>query len=171
MRPSVEETCLRIATVVAERGTCVRRKVGCVLVDGFGHILSTGYNGVARGQAHCSDTPCPGSKLPSGTGLDKCEAIHAEQNALLQCRDTQQIEACFTTVSPCLHCVKLLMNTGCKSIVFLEAYANMAESRNLWWSSRKDVVSTSHGRLMTTWVHWNIATQAVHPKQFGNISW
>ena len=83
MRPSRGETMLKIASTIAERSTCARRKVGCVLVDINGRVLSMGHNGVAKGQVHCIDTPCPGANCPTGTGLEKCEAIHAEANALM----------------------------------------------------------------------------------------
>lgn len=130
-RPERDEYFLAMAALVSLRATCRRRRVGCVLVDNHRHVLATGYNGVARGRDHCLDTPCLGADLPSGTGLDKCEAIHAEQNAMLQCKDTQAIETAYITVSPCVTCVKLLMNTGCKRIVFLENYTQLA-ARELW---------------------------------------
>ena len=127
---------LKMATLVAERGTCVRRRVGCVLVNHRRHVLATGYNGVAAGLPHCIDAPCAGATCPSGSGLDKCEAIHAEQNALLQCRDVYSIDTCYTTLSPCMHCLKLLLNTSCKRIVFAEEYVDDNPKR-LWTSSRR----------------------------------
>lgn len=154
MRPSIHETFIKVAEVIAERGTCARRKVGCVLTDVKGRIIATGYNGPARGLAHCTDTPCQGANCPSGQGLDKCEAIHAEQNALMQCSNVDQIHACYVTVSPCIHCVKMLMNTGCKLIVFSEEYAHSKEVKELW-----------------PWYWCQTKVAAVHPKAFGNISW
>lgn len=122
---------MMIAAVVGRRSTCRRRRVGCVLVDRHGHILATGYNGVPMGFPHCLDTPCAGATLPSGEGLDKCMAIHAEQNALLQCSDVFAIAKCYTTCSPCIHCVKLLLNTSCREIVFACEYPHI-ESKRLW---------------------------------------
>ena len=130
-RPSRDEYFLAMASLVSLRATCRRRRVGCILVDDNRHVLATGYNGVARGVDHCLDHACPGAGYEPGTGLDKCEAIHAEQNALLQCKDTGKIQTAYITVSPCVTCVKLLMNTGCKRIVFLEEYVNL-EAKNLW---------------------------------------
>ena len=78
---------LKMAHLVSERGTCARRKVGCILVNSKKHVIATGYNGVSSNQEHCIDNPCKGARLKSGQGLDLCEAIHAEQNALLQCKD------------------------------------------------------------------------------------
>lgn len=137
MRPSRDNTFLEIASVMARRGTCCRRQVGAVLVNKRGHVLATGYNGPAAGQPHCIDEPCPGAHYPSGEGLDKCVALHAEANALLQCRDVYDIHAAYVTHSPCVHCVKLLMNTSCKEIIFANRYAHDSESMLLWESSRE----------------------------------
>lgn len=143
MRPAKDTTWLNVAAEIARQSTCLRRAVGCVLVDARGHVLATGYNGRAVGLPHCLDTggkddyACAGAILKSGNGLDKCEAIHAEQNALLQCRDVYQIETCYVTTSPCVTCVKLLMNTSCRRIVFSEPYAHEAEARRLWGVEKK----------------------------------
>lgn len=148
---------LKLAQVTAQRATCLRRSVGCVLVDVRGHVLATGYNGVAAGMPHCNEQQgervqfspawddyklapyyphqCSGAHAPSGTNLDCCQAIHAEQNALLQCKNVYEIHTCFTTVSPCITCVKLLMNTSCMVIYFMEEYARSREASNLWINS------------------------------------
>jgi dCMP deaminase len=130
-RPEPDEYFLRMALLVATRSTCPRRSVGCVLVDKHNHILATGYNGVPKGVVHCLDVPCRGADQKSGEGLDLCEATHAEQNALLQCSDTQAIERVYTTTSPCIHCVKLILNTGAKEIVFLESYTD-SRPEDIW---------------------------------------
>ena len=115
-RPSKTTYFLAMAKLVSTRGTCARRRVGCVLSDQHGLVLASGYNGNGRGQKHCIDEPCEGAKYKSGEGLEKCEAIHAEQNAILQCRNTEEIEKVYITVSPCVTCVKLLLNTYYKFI-------------------------------------------------------
>ena len=107
------------------RGTCIRRKVGCVLVNHRGKLLSTGYNGPPSQEPHCIDHPCAGSGLPSGEGLSHCEAVHAELNALLQCSDIREINTCYVTCSPCIDCVKILMNTSCLRIVFRFNYPHL----------------------------------------------
>jgi dCMP deaminase len=161
MRPSKDQWAISLAQVTAARATCLRRQVGCVLLNARGHVLATGYNGVAAGQKHCNeeevegifDTPdgkcigigvetpislktvyphsCPGAYSASGTNLDACQAIHAEQNALLQCRDVYAIHTCYVTASPCITCVKLLLNTSCEKIVFTEEYPHKA-AQDLW---------------------------------------
>jgi len=130
MRPSLGTTMLGIASLLAQRATCSKLKVGCVLVDRQGRILSTGYNGVPRGCPHCTDVPCPGATAPAGADL--CEAVHAEQNALLQCKDPDKIETCYVTHMPCMRCVKELMNTRCTSIVYLDGTLAQPSAEALW---------------------------------------
>jgi dCMP deaminase len=131
-RPSRDEYYLRMAHLVSERGTCFRRQVGCVLVNGMGHMLSTGYNGRPAGMPHCIDSPCKGDHSVSGGNLDSCEAVHAEQNALIQCPDPNQIVTAYITVSPCISCVKLLMTTGCSRIVTYELYPGYSKVKDFW---------------------------------------
>lgn len=151
MRPTRDQWAMKLAQVTARRATCLRRQVGCVLLDARGHVLATGYNGVAAGLPHCNEEDpsltetfsaitspkdvyphaCSGATGPSGQQLDACQAIHAEQNALLQCRDVHQIHTCYVTTSPCMTCVKLLLNTSCQRIVFVKEYPHI-EARTLW---------------------------------------
>jgi dCMP deaminase len=138
-RISRDEWLMEMARATAKRGTCARRQVGCVLVNQRYQVLSTGYNGNARGLPHCIEQHCPGVKFKSGDGLDTCEAIHAEQNALLNCADVSRIYACYSTAEPCVHCAKLLMNTGCQIVLFLEPYPG--DAYKLW--------AKAHG--MHTW--------------------
>jgi dCMP deaminase len=164
VRPAKETTWLEVCQVIAKQSTCLRRSVGCVLVDSRGHVLSTGYNGVAPGRVHCNEelivfdgnllaragavprgiktraehpNACKGAGSKPGEGLDLCEAIHAEQNALLQCRDPQAIDTCYVTHSPCVHCAKLLCCTSCRCVVFLEEYAHGAAARDLFIGGSK----------------------------------
>lgn len=130
MRLSRDEYFLWMAHLAAMRSTCVRRKVGCVLVDNK-HRAHIGYNGPPSGFAHCTDTHCPGAGLPSGTGLEKCEAIHAEQNALIRCGNPYILVTAYVTASPCIHCIKILLNTSCQRIVFSDEYPH-TEAKNLW---------------------------------------
>lgn len=124
MRVSADEAFMSIAFVLASRSSCVRRHVGCVLVDQNNHIIGTGYNGGPRGAPHCIDdgSTCPGAGFVSGEGLNRCEAIHAEQNALMQCKDVMAIHTLYTTTFPCEHCFKMIANTGCKRVIYYEDY-------------------------------------------------
>ena len=133
-RPPVDFYFLKMAKLVSERGTCVRRKVGCVFVNKKNHVIATGYNGNPSGFVHCINKPCQGANSSRGEDLDKCEAIHAEQNALLQCKDVNEIDRVYTTLEPCVHCTKLLLNTSANQIIYGEKYVHDL-SRKLWESS------------------------------------
>lgn len=141
-RMSKDEYFSNMAQLVSRRATCARRSVGCVLVSGRGHVLATGYNGPASGSDHCIDTPCPGASYPSGTGLERCEAIHAEQNALLQCRDVFEIETAYVTTLPCMTCTKLLLNTSCKRIVYVQDYPHQ-EAKELWTRNGRELIQAA----------------------------
>ena len=136
-RMSIDEVMLAVAAVMAARSTCARRAVGCVLTDARGRILATGYNGVSRGVAHClSEQPCPSVGAVSGTNLDDCAAVHAEQNAILMLADPDRVETCYVTASPCTSCVKLLLNTTTKRIVFLNEYGDQ-KGAALWRETQR----------------------------------
>lgn len=76
-RLSWHEYFLQIAKVVASRSTCPRASVGAVIVRD-NRILSTGYNGAASGEPHCTEVGC---LVENG----HCQrAIHAETNAVAQ---------------------------------------------------------------------------------------
>lgn len=130
-RPSRDEYFLTMALTASMRGSCVRRKTGCVLVDKYNHIVGTGYNGRPRHFVECLQLPCEGSKAKSGMGLETCEAIHAEANALIQCKNTEEVRIAYCTTAPCIHCVKMLLNTGCNRIVFIEDYPHSGISAQL----------------------------------------
>lgn len=151
-RPTRDATGLALAQIWALRGTCARRQVGCVLVDAYGWPVSSGYNGPASGLPHCRNfgdgenyRRCAGAEQPSGAGLDLCEAVHAEANALMRCADVRQISTCYVTHSPCVSCTKLLLNTSCQFVVFGERYAHDAAAKELW--TRAGRVWTHHVEL------------------------
>jgi len=135
-RPSTQDYFLDIVEKVATRGSCARRKVGCVLVNKLDHILSTGYNGPPSELPNCSEHNCSGAHFASGEGLDVCEAVHAEQNALLQCSNVQEIVTAYCTTAPCIHCLKLLLNTSCEHIVFIDDYPGSERCKQLWEKHR-----------------------------------
>src|SRR5271157_5682643 len=83
--PAREDYFLEIAKVVASRSTCLRRRYGAVIVKD-NVIVSTGYNGAPRGSINCVDKgSCRRKELnvPAGERYELCEAVHAEQNALV----------------------------------------------------------------------------------------
>lgn len=126
-----DQVWLRVAREVARLSTCARRRAGCVLLSVEGEVLSTGYNGMAAGETHCTESRCSGAHLPSGTGLEACQALHAEWNAIAQCKDIHRVKTVYLTASPCVLCVRMLANTSATRIVFLEEYPH-PESGARW---------------------------------------
>ena len=116
MRLSKDRYFMKIAELVAQRSTCPRRDVGCVIVDNNSYIKATGYNGVPRGYTHCNEENC------GADNIDQCLAIHAEQNALLQCENINSVAEIYTTTSPCLTCAKMIANTSVKRVIYKEQY-------------------------------------------------
>jgi len=124
MRLSHDQYYLAMLKLVAQRSTCVRRAVGAIIVDEKNRVLSTGYNGVPSGFQHCSAIhPCAGALDLSGD-TRQCMAVHAEQNALLQCSRLDLAHTLFVSCSPCFTCAKLLANTSIRRVVCLEVYAD-----------------------------------------------
>jgi len=125
-RPSWDEYFMRMAFFVATRSTCIRRKVGAVIVKNR-RILATGYNGPPRGLAHCDVTGCIREKLgiPSGERHELCRGLHAEQNAIIQAAVYGvSIEGAviYVTNHPCSVCTKMLINAGIEEIIYESGY-------------------------------------------------
>ena len=116
---------MSIAKLAAQRSTCRRRKVGCVLVNQDNYIISTGYNGVPKKVTHCIDNACEGVESESGTNLDSCLALHAETNAIAHCNNISSLNAIYITCSPCMSCAKLISATNCKSVYYGQPYAGI----------------------------------------------
>ena len=115
-RPSWDEYFSRIAAEVSKRSTCLRRRVGSILVLDK-RILATGYNGAPRGVRHCSEVGCLREKhrVPSGERHELCRGLHAEMNALIQAAShgiRVQDATLYSTTFPCSLCAKMLINGG-----------------------------------------------------------
>lgn len=122
-RLSKSEYFFSILPLVAQRSTCARRQVGAIITDRDGHILSTGYNGVPRNFDHCTDIPCAGTGDQRGDS-SRCLAVHAEQNALLQCTNHSLAHTMYVTCTPCFTCAKMICNTNIEVINCTESYAD-----------------------------------------------
>ncbi len=125
-RPDWDTYFMRMAVLAASRSTCRRRKVGAVIVKAQ-MVLSTGYNDTPRGLPNCGDGGCArcASDAPSGTALDTCFCLHAEQNAIIQAAYHGVAIAgatMYATHQPCLTCAKMIVNVGIRRIVFAGAY-------------------------------------------------
>jgi dCMP deaminase len=104
----------------------MRRAVGALLVKDK-HILSTGYNGAPKGLRHCSEVGCLREKLdiPSGQRHELCRGLHAEQNAIIQASvfgTSIKGSTLYCTNTPCVVCVKMLINAGVEGIVYSGEY-------------------------------------------------
>ena len=127
---------LNIAETVAERSTCLRKHVGCVIVNND-EIISTGYNGAPRGRINCIDLGyCSKKKFfPElrHAGYDACRSVHAEQNALISASRKDMLGATLYLVlynsetneyeigaNSCQMCRKLIINAGIKKVIVRE---------------------------------------------------
>ncbi|MGB4139684.1 MAG: cytidine/deoxycytidylate deaminase family protein [Limnochordia bacterium] len=125
-RPSWEQYFMEIAKLVSTRSTCLRRKVGAVLVRDK-HIIATGYNGAASGLEHCSVRGCLRQEMniPSGQRHEMCRGVHAEQNAIIQAAlhgVSTSGSVLYCTDQPCILCSKMLINAGITKIYFQGEY-------------------------------------------------
>ncbi|TES87175.1 dCMP deaminase family protein [Candidatus Aerophobetes bacterium] len=125
-RPSWDDYFMDITHLITSRSTCLRRKVGTLLVKDK-RILSTGYNGPPRDLPHCEETGCLRDKLkiPSGERQEICRGLHAEQNAIIQAAlygIPVKGSVLYCTHQPCLTCAKMIINVGITKIVFQGTY-------------------------------------------------
>jgi dCMP deaminase len=127
-RPSNDEYFMEMAELVSSRSTCLRRKVGAVIVKEK-RVLSTGYNGSPKGTKHCEQLGCIRVQMnvPSGTRHELCRGVHAEQNAVTQAAYfgvSVNGASIYTTTYPCSMCAKILINAGITEIIYSEGYAD-----------------------------------------------
>ena len=126
-RPSWDEYFMQIAFTVAQRSTCDRAHVGCVLVRDR-RMLTTGYNGAPAGLPHCDEV---GHLLIDGHCV---RTLHAEQNAIIQgaLHGVSIVGAtAYVTHQPCLTCAKMLINAGVRRIVYAGNYPDANSRRFL----------------------------------------
>lgn len=129
-RPSKERYYLDIAAAVSARSTCVRRQYGAVIVKND-MIISTGYNGSARGWLNCCDTgECwrEAHGIPHGEQYEKCKSVHAEANAIISAPRLDMMGATLYLAGfengeriedpkPCEMCQRMIENAGIIRVV------------------------------------------------------
>lgn len=126
-RPTWDEYFASITRQVATRSTCLRRKVGAIIVKDK-RILTTGYNGAPMRVRNCLEIgTCLREELgvPAGERHEICRGLHAEQNAILQSANHGvQIRdsVIYSTTQPCVLCAKMIINCGIKKIYYFEDY-------------------------------------------------
>lgn len=125
-----DEYFMNISVQISLRSTCMRRKVGAVIVND-NNIVSTGYNGAPKGMVNCIDHPdrCyrTAHNIPSGKELDKCYAVHAEVNAIMNAiKSGHDLKGStvYVTTFPCSSCAKALIQAGIKRVCYLDKYAD-----------------------------------------------
>ncbi|NFG25322.1 cytidine deaminase [Clostridium botulinum] len=123
---------LDIAETVLERGTCLRRNYGSIIVKND-EIISTGYTGAPRGRSNCIDiNSCIREKLqvPRGTHYELCRSVHSEANAIISASRRDMIGATLYLVgrdaktreyvenaNSCSMCKRLIINAGISYVV------------------------------------------------------
>ncbi len=123
---------LDLAEVTLERGTCIRRNFGAIIVKND-QIISTGYVGAPRGRKNCSDLGyCTREKLnvPRGTRYELCRSVHAEQNAIIHASRSDMLGATLYLVgkeysdgsyvrgaNPCALCKRMIINAGIETVI------------------------------------------------------
>ncbi len=123
---------LDIAETVAERGTCLRRNYGSIIVKND-EIISTGYVGSPRGRKNCIDLGyCRREKLqiPRGERYELCRSVHSEANAIISASRRDMIGATLylagkdaktaeliPDASCCAMCKRMVINAGIKDVI------------------------------------------------------
>jgi len=123
---------LDIAESVLERGTCLRRNYGSVIVKND-EIISTGYTGAPRGRKNCIDLGyCIRQKMniPRGERYDVCRSVHSEQNAIISAARKDSIGATLYLVgkevetgqyvkdtTSCNMCKRFIINAGIEKVI------------------------------------------------------
>lgn len=129
MRPSWQQYFMEMAHLAAKRGTCLRRKVGAILVRD-NQILSSGYNGSPKGVAHCDVTGCLREQLniPPGKNHELCRGVHAEQNAIIQAGlngASTRGATLYCTHQPCSICARMIINAEIKTVYIANPYPDL----------------------------------------------
>lgn len=122
---------LDLAEMVAQRGTCLRRNYGAVIVKND-EVISTGYVGAPRGRKNCSDLGMcirEKMKVPRGERYELCRSVHAEANAIISASRGKMIGSSLylagTEVgsgeyvknsNSCSMCKKMIINAGIEKV-------------------------------------------------------
>lgn len=160
MRVSKENYYLDIAETVAERGTCMRRQFGAIIVKDD-VIISTGYNGAPRGRQNCTDINfCIRDelKIPRGERYEMCRSVHAEANAIIAApRDLMlgstlymvcvnpKDGGLYAGTSSCMMCKRLVINAGIDTVVIRDTKDEYRKIKVSEWIENDDSLSGKFG--------------------------
>ena len=159
-RVSKENYYLDIAQTVAERGTCLRRLFGAIIVKNDS-IISTGYNGAPRGRKNCSDLGiCRREQLniPRGQRYELCRSVHAEANAIIAASRENMIGATLymTCIDPftkqpmpgttsCAMCKRQVINAGIEKVIVRETADTFTVYQVSDWIEKDDSLTDKLG--------------------------
>ncbi len=123
---------LDIAQTVLQRGTCLRRNYGAIIVKND-EILSTGYSGAPRGRKNCCDLGyCRREKLnvPRGERYELCRSVHSEANCIVSASRKNMFGSTLYLVgmdmqtgklvknaTSCAMCKRLIINAGIEKVI------------------------------------------------------
>lgn len=118
-----DEAYIKMAEALSTLSYAERAKVGCLIVNEGGQIVSQGYNGTPGGFDNCCECHCDG-KL-----VTKHEVLHAESNAISKCAKwggSTNNSTLYVTLSPCYECAKLIIQAGIKRVVYKDEYRDIS---------------------------------------------
>ena len=150
---------LDIAQTVAERGTCLRRNYGAIIVKND-EIISTGYVGAPRGRKNCSDLGyCIRQQMniPRGERYEMCRSVHAEANAIISASRNELIDSTLYLVGMemssgeivansccCSMCKRMVINAGIKNVVIRDTLDEFRIIEvNSWVEDDESIVGTT----------------------------
>lgn len=138
---------MRHAYVTAQRGSCLRKQVGAIIVrDRDKRIISGGYNGAPRGMPDCFEVGCD---LRVIDGRESCvRTIHAESNALDLCGAIAEPHTLYTTVIPCRLCALRIIQAGIYRVVYHEFYQSQGTLEVEALFNRCDPATVAQAQVM-----------------------
>ena len=150
---------LDIAETVAERGTCLRRNYGCIIVKND-EIVSTGYNGAPRGRKNCMDLGyCAreAMNIPSGERYELCRSVHAEMNAIISAARRETLGATLYLAgreaktgellhdaTSCSMCRRLIINAGLEKVIIRTGKDTYSVVEVSEWIREDDSLAEGH---------------------------
>ncbi len=151
---------LDIARSVLERGTCLRRNYGAIIVKND-EIISTGYSGAPRGRKNCSDLGyCIREEMniPRGQNYEKCRSVHAEANCIISASRRDMIGGILYLVgkdmktnelvnnaNSCTMCKRLILNSGIEKVIIRETNQSFRIIQVDEWIENDDSLSDDMG--------------------------
>lgn len=151
---------LDIAQTVAERGTCLRRNFGAIIVKNDA-IIATGYNGAPRGRKNCSDVgSCTRERLniPRGQRYELCRSVHAEANCIISAPRTDMLGSTLflagldavsgtlaANIEPCSMCKRMIINAGIEQVIVRNTPTDYTIFRVEDWIEHDDSLNGTDG--------------------------